>query len=139
MIKILVDPTADHALDIGKIHHHAAAIKLGRLDHNHGPPVVPVQKAAFPVVVEKAMAVAKIDLSGNAEHVVSGRWPVVRRWTATYILRSFRFIRYGFRHGQSIAGCCSLDSNLSVSGLRQGGFAEDLSARRTDPRGDRRP
>src|SRR5690348_10424303 len=59
MIEIVVDPTADHALDVAEIEHHAAMIKLLGLNDNHRPAVVAVQVTALSLVVQQSMAVTE--------------------------------------------------------------------------------
>src|SRR5690606_37570879 len=63
VVEIFVDPAAHHSFDVGKIEHHAAPVELGGLDYNYGPPAVAMQMAAFSLVVEQAVAIAKIDLT----------------------------------------------------------------------------
>ncbi len=68
VIQIPVNPVLDHGFDFVEINHHAKRVKrLGdKLDFPLA--VVAVQVAALALIIEKAMAVAKINLFGHAEH-----------------------------------------------------------------------
>jgi hypothetical protein len=68
MIEIVIDPTADDLFDLRKIEDHAAAVEGGGFQHNHRPPVVPVQVPAFALVIEQPMPVTEIDFTSNAKH-----------------------------------------------------------------------
>ena len=68
MIEVLVDPGTHFPLDVGEIEDHAALVQGLRTDRNDGPPVVPVQMAAFSRIIEQPMAVTEVDLAGDAVH-----------------------------------------------------------------------
>ena len=70
MVQFVVDPSADDALDVGKIEDHAALVELLRLDHDHRPAVVAVQIAALAGVIQQAMAVTEVDFASDSKHAV---------------------------------------------------------------------
>ena len=68
MVEVLVDPVADHVLDVREIDHHAPRVELFGLDRDDGPAVVAVQVLALAVVVEQPVAVAEVDFARHSKH-----------------------------------------------------------------------
>lgn len=80
VIEIVVDPASDDAFDIREVDHHAAIIELGRLDRDHGSPIVAVQILALAVVIEQSMPVTKINFPANSIHdaILDSRFWIVK-------------------------------------------------------------
>lgn len=90
MVETVVDPASDDTLDLREVQHHAQIVKLCRFDRNQKSPIVTMQVPAFPVVAEKSMAVAEIDLTTDLVHKIPLGWPL-NRVGATQLRRK----RYG--------------------------------------------
>lgn len=68
MVEILIDPMPDGLFDVTKIGEHSSMVEIRALNGDDSPPVMAVQEAALPIVVDEAMAVAERDFFGDSEH-----------------------------------------------------------------------
>ena len=68
MVKVVINPAGDDFLDIRKIEYHSPFIQRFGSNLDHGTAIMAVEKTAFPVVIQQAVAVAKINFTGNVVH-----------------------------------------------------------------------
>jgi len=63
VIQIVVDPLLNLPLDLGEIDQHAPGVELRALQRDHRTTIVSVEMTALAVVVQQAVAIAKLDFS----------------------------------------------------------------------------
>jgi hypothetical protein len=73
MIQVLVNPRAHGAFDVSEIDEHATIVKMVAGDTDDRTAVMAMEMAALAIVVEKPMAVAKINFAGDMKHKVIPR------------------------------------------------------------------
>jgi len=70
VIQIVVDPLLNLPLDLREIDQHAPRVKFRALQRDHSTTIVSVQMTALAIVIQQAVAVAKINFSCDSEHFV---------------------------------------------------------------------
>ena len=68
MVKVLVDPLSHRVLEPAKINHHSQVVKLIGLKGDDRLAIVAMNVFSFAIILQKAMAIAKVDFPGHSVH-----------------------------------------------------------------------